>query len=705
MVVLIGAAVLAVLCALIGYSAVRMHDYSVSASEKLSASEVSRYAEAIQAKVDNAFALSRGMAFQLQAHDKLPLEGRRDIIDQQMVALYQNNKDELVDFWTVWEPNAFDGRDAMFAGIASNTDASGRYVTAVSQSGIEPTGAYDDPANNWYHGPIKTGEEFASEPYDYTYAADNRTVKLITLSVPIIKDGKVVGVFGTDLEIQKLITLVQGMYTDGPRAVLLTAEGTYLVPLNKEEQGKNIKDVSPAYAQLFSEAVHGKLVHSVVEPDGGGEKEYLVYAPIQIGRTKTPWVLGVHIPASIVLAEANTSTLIALVSGAAAFLLIIALVFLIAKSIVDPLQRVSAAATEVAKGNLDVTIAGTGRKDEIENLVLSLRTMIVNLKEMVTRAKEKSAEAEAESLRAHEATDKAMQVQKEIEQSREVILSVAEQVGVVVASVGQAVNALSSSIKIAENNVHRQSERIQETTAAMQQMYATVEEVARNADNSAISTEQTRKTAEEGSLVVQNSVSSINTVQSAVGVLKEKMSSLGQLAGAINEIINVISDIADQTNLLALNAAIEAARAGEAGRGFAVVADEVRKLAEKTMHATSEVSSTINNITRGIHDSLESADKVVADIGKTTEHAGESGQALNVIVKEVEDIAGQVRAIAVASQEQLQTCEAINRSVHEISGMAVETSEAMTSSTASVNGLLEQNHSLQKLMQELLKAN
>ncbi len=135
-----------------------------------------------------------------------------------------------------------------------------------------------------------------------------------------------------------------------------------------------------------------------------------------------------------------------------------------------------------------------------------------------------------------------------------------------------------------------------ETATAMEEMNATVLEVAHNASNAAESAARARENAQVGAEGVRQAVTSIDAIKDQILDLNESMGELGSQAEGIGQIMNVVTDIADQTNLLALNAAIEAARAGEAGRGFAVVADEVRKLAEKTMQATKEVGDAVSTI-------------------------------------------------------------------------------------------------------------
>jgi len=179
------------------------------------------------------------------------------------------------------------------------------------------------------------------------------------------------------------------------------------------------------------------------------------------------------------------------------------------------------------------------------------------------------------------------------------------------------------------------------------------------------------------------------------------MAKLGDQAEGIGRIMAVISDIADQTNLLALNAAIEAARAGEAGRGFAVVADEVRKLAEKTMAATKEVGDAIGGIQEGTRKNMNNVDRSVTTIGEATDLANQSGEALNAIVHLVERTSDQVRAIAAASEQQSAASEEINRSIEDVNVISNETADAMSQAAQAVMELAKQSQELKSLIEDM----
>lgn len=242
-----------------------------------------------------------------------------------------------------------------------------------------------------------------------------------------------------------------------------------------------------------------------------------------------------------------------------------------------------------------------------------------------------------------------------------------------------------------------QTNRIALSVEAMEQISSKIGEVAGNASRASQLANQAREKARQGATVVSSSVEAIANVQSLSGELRQSVSSLGVQAESIGRIINVISDIADQTNLLALNAAIEAARAGEAGRGFAVVADEVRKLAEKTMSATQEVGQAVKLIQNGVGTNIDGMEKASSAIQHAAGLAVESGQALEEIVPLVEATSAQVNMIAHAAEEQAVTSDTVNRNIQEVDAVSREIASGMALSAKATTDLAAMAHKLKDL--------
>ncbi|MDL2210550.1 methyl-accepting chemotaxis protein [Desulfovibrio sp. OttesenSCG-928-O18] len=294
-----------------------------------------------------------------------------------------------------------------------------------------------------------------------------------------------------------------------------------------------------------------------------------------------------------------------------------------------------------------------------------------------------------------------MEKQRAIEESSQRIAEVAASAQEVAHSVSSASTEISVQVEQASRGSAVQRDRVGETATAMAEMNATVVEVARNAAATSKTTEEAKEKAQEGATVVSELMLGVTEVTTLAGAVKDGMASLGRQADGIGTIINVINDIADQTNLLALNAAIEAARAGEAGRGFAVVADEVRKLAEKTMEATSEVGSVIRGIQKETMESMVSVDNAAEAVMRVSGLAGQAGESLTAIVSLVEGAAGQVQSIATAAEEQSATSNEINAAVGDVARISDETSSAMHEAAKAVEDLAAQANTLQGLIERL----
>ncbi len=341
----------------------------------------------------------------------------------------------------------------------------------------------------------------------------------------------------------------------------------------------------------------------------------------------------------------------------------------IQKTIVNPIAQLVNFAKEVNREySENNTLFGEfdSNKDEIKTLKHVIDSMVYNLKNSIEEARALSEKSQHIALMAEEEKIKADEARKSAEEKERLLRKTAEDINEVSEKLVTTSDLLSSQSKEVLNNATIQKQRTQETATAMEEMNAAVLEVAKNASLAAENADLAREEAEKGGKVVEDTVSAMATIREMTDRLKENMHTLKSSAGSISEVITMISDIADQTNLLALNAAIEAARAGEAGRGFAVVADEVRKLAEKTMMATKEVISTIDSIQKEVNKNVEEIDRVVESVGKGNELSMKSKEVLQQIVGLVISIAEQIRSIATAAEQQSASSEEITRSISEI---------------------------------------
>ena len=417
------------------------------------------------------------------------------------------------------------------------------------------------------------------------------------------------------------------------------------------------------------------------------------------------WSLEVAVPLDRAMAEADRSLWRTIVISAVGIAVLIAGLLFAAASLSSPLRRVAAYAAAVAGGDYEAALDKRGFKGELVVLGQALSTMVANLIAKMKEAESHKQAAERETAIAREATCQAEEARKQSEQARrEGMLQAAAQLEDIVSGISGASADLSERVRQAENGAAQQAARAAETATAMEEMNSTVLEVAHNAASASEASTGTRTKAADGAAVVHRAVDSIQTVQKKSLELKGDMSALTRHAESINQIMNVISDIADQTNLLALNAAIEAARAGDAGRGFAVVADEVRNLAEKTMTSTTDVGNAIKAIQNSAATSRTQVDSAVAAIEEATLYVNQSGEALTGIVGMVDNTADQVHAIATASEQQSATSEEINRSISHVNAIAEETAQAMREATGVVSDLSGQAQALTALIEQMKKS-
>ena len=396
----------------------------------------------------------------------------------------------------------------------------------------------------------------------------------------------------------------------------------------------------------------------------------------------------------------DNSRLTGIILITAAILIGVILTLLLVRNTIRQLGKdpgeLNAIAHRVVDGDYNVDDGGKkmGVYGAIVEMVNALKSHIENAQRESENAREQSAKAQ-EAMRQAEAAGREAQAKT---QAMLVAADKLEQVGTVVSS---ASAELSAQIEQSDRGAAESASRLSEAATAMNEMNATVQEVAKNAGSASAASAETREKAEAGARVVEKTVHNIEEVHQLSLTLKEDMTQLNEHAQDITRIMGVISDIADQTNLLALNAAIEAARAGEAGRGFAVVADEVRKLAEKTMASTQDVGNAIKAIQESTAKSMDSVDNAVSQIEQATDLAGQSGQALEEIVSTVENTAGQVSAIAAASEQQSAASEEINRSIAEVNGVAADTAQSMREAHEEMARLVELTGTLEELMARL----
>ncbi len=264
--------------------------------------------------------------------------------------------------------------------------------------------------------------------------------------------------------------------------------------------------------------------------------------------------------------------------------------------------------------------------------------------------------------------------------------------------VASAATEIAASAEEMAQGMNEQTSQMTQISSAVEQMSASVVEVARKSGEAANHAQASGDVARSGGDVVTQTITGMQAIDEAVSASAASVSELGRRGEQIGAIIEVINDIADQTNLLALNAAIEAARAGEAGRGFAVVADEVRKLADRTTKATEEIAQSIQAIQGETGQAVQRMNTGTEQVKQGVDLAMKAGDSLRQIVDSTGQVATMIQSIAAAAEQQSAAAEQVSRNIEQISAVAEQSSEATQQSASAASQLSTKAEQLQAMV-------
>ncbi|WP_419150005.1 methyl-accepting chemotaxis protein [Pseudomonas syringae] len=354
-------------------------------------------------------------------------------------------------------------------------------------------------------------------------------------------------------------------------------------------------------------------------------------------------------------ADSAKSVQMIIAATALAMVLGILAAWVITRQITTPLQETLEVVERVASGDLSRNLK-VDRKDELGKLQATIQRMTVSLRELVGGIRDG------------------------------------------VTQIASAAEELSAVTEQTSAGVNSQKVETDQVATAMHEMTATVQEVARNAEEASEAAVTADRQARDGERVVNEAIAQIERLASAVGNSSEAMGALKQESDKIGSVLDVIKSVAEQTNLLALNAAIEAARAGEAGRGFAVVADEVRSLAQRTQKSTEEIEALIARLQSGTQQATTVMDSSRELSTSSVELTRRAGGSLANITKTVSSIQAMNQQIAAAAEEQSATAEEINRSIINVRDVSEQTSAASEETAASSVELARLGNHLQVLV-------
>lgn len=511
----------------------------------------------------------------------------------------------------------------------------GRFVDGTKS--MLPAG-YDPRVRSWYKDALQKGKISFTDPY--VDALTNKYV--ISAAVPLkVADGSIKGVIGEDVQMDSFTENIKKVNLHGMGyAFLADSKGTIIAHPDSKLVTKNVVDI-PGLKNLGQEMLASKQGSKVYEFDG--ERKLIIYNKIP----STGWLMAITVPEAEAyrqLSELRTKYIIVVLST---LLLVAGFALWFANKLAKPMAELTVNAQKMAEGDLTVKSAVSG-KDEVARLATAFNRMSGNLRGLIKHIGESA-----------QTVDKAA---RDMQSSSREAGQVTEQIATTVNDLAQGAGA--------------QAESMQKGAGMVRDIGNSVEIISQNTDNSARRAQGAQSAVEQGYQAVVHQSELMIKSREATQNVGQAITALADKSKMIGQIVEVIGNIAGQTNLLALNAAIEAARAGEQGRGFAVVADEVRKLAEQTAHSTQEIAKLVQDIQQGTDQAVREMQSSEVIIGQQAKAVDQTETYFNQIKEYVAQISSQIQQIAAEVAQLSGKAADVTGVINDVAAVAEESAAA-----------------------------